>query len=349
MPEGQGRARAARGPGRAGPEQGRGRAGQSQASARVASWSAYSMRSAHPLGQALIPTAAPTNAPARAAIESESPHGGRAPGQCRDRVVGVPYGAEQRGRQGLLGDPTLARGPARVTAVVRLTQGVGQSAQHRQALVPTVGDELLRGTRVGALPEVTQPPLPVDQALGERPLGEQRGKLGQRGARAQHEDRVRGQLAGGQPGRVPMRQPGLQLGQAGERVQVDVEQPDRGDPHVGAAPLRPDDGGVLPAHPPGQLGAGAQAGHARGAVVVRADRPGQETLPQQWLHRLRGERGRLVQRPTHREGHLGVVGDQCRLAGQLPWTGRTITVLDLGDGQELGRLAERVTVGEAEE
>jgi hypothetical protein len=76
---------------------------------------------------------------------------------------------------------------------------------------------------------------------------------------------------------------------------------------------------------------------------------GQERLAQRRLERLRGHLARRRQRLADRQHHLGVVGDQGRIAGQLLRPARTVP----GDDQrvllKLGRRAERVTVRQSEE
>ena len=213
-------------PGPDGPAGGRGAGGRGQSCglARVVSWSAYSMRSAQSAGQAAMPWAAPTKAPARRGDRVGVTGGGGAPGQRADRVVGVPEGAEQRGGQRLLGDPALPGEPARVAAVVGAGQRGVEAGEGAQALVPAPGDELRRRRHAAAAATGRRASRPGRPRAAHGP-GRSAGRAGRAARRRRAAAAPRTRSARWPPAPVgwPWVSAGLELGQPGERVQVDVE------------------------------------------------------------------------------------------------------------------------------
>ncbi|GAA3105693.1 hypothetical protein GCM10017687_16740 [Streptomyces echinatus] len=176
---------------------------------------------------------------------------------------------------------------------------------------------------------------------------------GRVGAPGEQMDGAGGEVGGGERGRVAVGERGLQLSGAGTLFVVEAGgKADRGDPHVGAAALGADLAGVLPA--PAlvvQQGARGQAGVARRPVVLRRVVPVRELLAQRPLQPVRREVPALhgrAERAPEGEGHLGVVGDEGPL-GQLHLPPGPERREDRRHGLELGREAEGVPEGEAEE
>jgi hypothetical protein len=136
---------------------------------------------------------------------------------------------------------------------------------------------------------------------------------------------------------MAVRERRLELRGARERLQVQIgHQADRGDPHVRAAPLRLQDGRVPPGCAVVQREAGVHAGIAGRAIVVGAVQPADEPVAQRLGERLRCHLTRVDERPRERERHLGVVGDERRIAGQFGRSRRPVHLLDPLDRPELG-------------
>ena len=260
------------------------------------------------------------------------------PARVRRPVHGHAVACNKGSGHGFFGDPACSGLQARVVAVVWQGECGVESIQDDEALVPAAGDELGRAVHSRSLPQRAEPFLPVVCALVVAPLPQQSRDFGQVGALAQDPHGVGGQFAGSQSGGVAVGQPGLQLGDSGEGVQVVVGyKTDGRNTHIRSAPLGPRDGRLLPGQPPRQVSTGAQAGVTGRPVVVRAGGPRQESLPQQVRQDRRIGVRRIVQGPRDRQCHLGVIGNQRRLAIQLTRPGRPVPILDLRDRQELRR------------
>ncbi len=164
--------------------------------------------------------------------------GAGSPAYGGERLVGEEQEAQQRGGQGFFGDPPGARESARIGLRLRDPQGVVHLVQDGQALVPPALGELGRAVVLRELPQIAQPPLPVDGPALSRVFPQHVHELARPRPVREQAYGVCREIAGGQRCRVPVRERGLQLRHSRPRLFRQARhQTDRRHPHVRTAPF----------------------------------------------------------------------------------------------------------------